>query len=314
MNFLIIDEMHPSLFPMLEALSIQYLYKPEIKADEVLQIIGEYEGIVIRSKMKLDKSFIEKASKLKYVCRAGAGLDGIDIVGLEAKNVTLISAPEANRDAVGEHTIGMLLCLMNKLHIADQEVRNGIWHREANRGYELFGKTVGIIGYGNMGKAFAKRLSGFGCKVIMYDKFHPDKEDEYAKYVPMETIFKEADVLSLHTPLTSETKGLVNADYITKFAKPIWFINTSRGEVAVLQDVIDSINNGKIIGACLDVLENEKLNTLTDLQKSTFEQTIHHPKVLLSPHVAGWTFESYEKINQVLIDKLKISINNNSKA
>lgn len=308
MNFLIIDEMHPSLFPMLEELSIKYLYNPAIKPDEVLQIIRDYEGIVIRSKMKLDHSFIEKATSLKYVCRAGAGLDGIDIDGLTAKNVTLISAPEANRDAVGEHSIGMLLCLMNRLHIADQEVRKGIWHREENRGFELSNKTVGIIGYGNMGKAFAKRLSGFGCRVMMYDKYHPEKADEYAQYVSMETIFNEADVLSLHTPLTPETKGMVNADYFNQFKKPVWLINTARGEVAILQDILDKIEEGKIEGACLDVLENEKINALTPEQKNTFERLITHPKVLLSPHIAGWTFESYEKINQVLVEKLRAEI------
>lgn len=311
MLFLIVDEMHPSLLPMLEELSIQYLYKPAITAEEILQTIAEYDGLIIRSKIKLDKNFIEKATKLKYVCRAGAGLDGIDTEGLIAKNVTLIAAPEANRDAVGEHSIGMLLCLMNRLHIADQEVRKGIWHREENRGFELFGKTVGIIGYGNMGKAFAKRLAGFGCKVIMYDKYHPGKADEYAKYVSMETIFEEAEVLSLHTPLTPDTKEMVNADYLHQFKKTIWLINTARGEVAVLQDILDKIEEGKIEGACLDVLENEKIHALTPEQKSTFEQLISHPKVLLSPHIAGWTFESYEKINHVLIQKLSIAIQTN---
>jgi D-3-phosphoglycerate dehydrogenase / 2-oxoglutarate reductase len=304
MKILIIDEMHPSLMPMLVQKGFEPDYQPTISRKQVLEIINNYEGIVVRSKLKLDKVFFERATKLKLVARAGAGLDQIDIEQAEKRHIHLLNAPQGNRDAVGEHTVGMLLCLFNKLHLADRQVRNYVWDREANRGLELYGKSVGIMGYGNMGKAFARRLVGFGCQVLAYDVEKEKVDDFWVMKASIEDIFREADIFSLHIPLTPENKAIFTEDFFQNFRKDIFLVNTARGELIDFQLLKKLLDSGKVRGACLDVLENEKLNTLTPPQKESFEYLIQSEKVLFSPHVAGWTVESYLRINEVLVEKM----------
>ena len=277
-------------------------YKPLIKADEALQIIGGYAGLVIRSKFRVDKQVIDAGTNLRFVARAGAGMDNIDEAYAAEKGISLINAPEGNSDAVGEHAVGLLLSLMNNLNKGDAEIRNGSWQREANRGYELKGKTVGIIGYGHMGQSFARKLSGFQVDVIAYDKYKTGFSDRYAREVSMEDIVKHSDVLSLHIPLTAETNGLVDDEYLFHFKKPIFFINTSRGKTARVSAVLDAIKKSKILGAGLDVLEVEKFPALAE--QAWFGELRQSGKVLLSPHVAGWTFDSYRKISEVMAEKL----------
>jgi D-3-phosphoglycerate dehydrogenase / 2-oxoglutarate reductase len=302
---LIADEMHLSLMPMLENIGFVPDYKPNIKRQEIIDIIGDYVGLIIRSKTFVDVELLQNATKLKFIGRAGAGLDLIDIEVVKQKNIALFAANEGNRVAVAEHVIGVLLCLLNKILIADSQVRKGVWLREENRGYELMGKTVGIIGYGNNGSETAKRLKAFGCKVLAFDKFKTNFSDECVLESSMESIFEEADIVSLHIPLTDDSSKMVNTEYLSKFKKDIYLLNASRGEIVVLQDVVAALENGKIRGAGLDVLENEKLQKLSPEQQAIFEKLTLSDRVIFTPHVAGWTFESYIKINEVLIDKIK---------
>jgi len=302
-NLLIVDDIHPVFIEQAEAMGYQCDYKPTIKPDEAYAVIGEYEGLVIRSKFLVNKTVLDLAASLRFICRAGAGMDNIDEDYAKQKGVVLINAPEGNMDAVGEHAVGMLLSLMNNFNRADAEVRNGLWKREANRGYELKGKTAGIIGYGFMGSSFAKKLSGFGVNVIAYDKYKTGFSDQYAREVSMEEIVKHSDVLSLHTPLTPETNGLVDDEYLFHFKKPIFLLNTSRGKVVKTQAVLNAIKQGKILGAGLDVLETEKFPALGE--QAWFDELRQSGKVLLTPHVAGWTFDSYRKISEVMAEKLR---------
>ena len=303
-KILVIDEMHPSLMPMLQVKGFQADYQPKMTRAEVLEKIPNYDGVIVRSKLKLDKEFFAHATKLKFVGRAGAGLDQIDLSEAEKRNIHLLNAPQGNRDAVGEHTVGMLLCLFNKLHLADRQVRNFIWDREANRGLELYGKSVGIMGYGNMGKAFARRLVGFGCQVLAYDTDAEKVDDFWVMKSNLSDIFREADIFSLHIPLTPENKAIFTEEFFNQFKKEIFLVNTARGELLDFQLLRKLLINGKVKGICLDVLENEKLNTLTETQKEAFEYLIQSEKVLFSPHVAGWTVESYIRINEVLVEKI----------
>jgi D-3-phosphoglycerate dehydrogenase len=301
---LIIDDMHDSIVPLLEAIDIKPDYRPDITKAELLEIIGNYQGIIVRSKVFFGKEIIEKATQLQFIARAGAGLDNLDTAELEKRNILLLNAPEGNRDAVAEQAVASLLAQMNNVLKADREVRNGIWDREGNRGYELMGKTVGIIGYGYMGRATAQRLKAFGCKVIAYDKYKNNYGDEYATAATMEELYRDADILSLHIPLTSETKFMIDEAFLNKFSKPIWLINTARGELLKLAVVASTLASGKLRGAILDVLENEKLKTFTPEQQDAFDELKKSDKVLFTPHVAGWTFESYRKINETLVEKI----------
>ena len=303
-NILIVDDIHPIFIEKAEALGYTCDYRPTIKPAEALEIIGDYEGLVIRSKFNVDRKVIDTATSLRFVCRAGAGLDNIDEAYATEKGITLINASEGNMDAVGEHAVGLLLALMNNFRASDMQIRDGIWDREGNRGYELKGRTVGIIGYGFMGKSFAKKLSGFEVNVIAYDKYKTGFSDQYAREVSMEEIVKHSDVLSLHVPLTAETNGLVNEEYLFHFKKPIFFINTSRGKTTKVRAVLDAIKQGKILGAGLDVLEVEKFPALAE--QEWFRDLKTSGRVLLTPHVAGWTFESYRKISEVMADKLAL--------
>jgi D-3-phosphoglycerate dehydrogenase len=301
-NILIVDDIHPIFMEMAAAKGYHCDYKPLIKADEAMQIIGGYAGLVIRSKFKVDKQVLDTAANLRFVARAGAGMDNIDEAYAAKKGISLINAPEGNSDAVGEHAVGLLLSLMNNLNKGDAEIRNGSWQREANRGYELKGKTVGIIGYGHMGHSFARKLSGFQVDVIAYDKYKTGFSDRYAREVSMEDIVKHSDVLSLHIPLTPETNGLVDDEYLFHFKKPIFLINTARGKAVKTSAVLNAIKQGKILGAGLDVLEVEKFPALGE--QTWFDELRQSGKVILSPHVAGWTFDSYRKLSEVMAEKL----------
>lgn len=302
---LIIDDMHPALFPLLESLGLDVQYQPLIKKEEVLEKIGDYEGIIVRSKLKLDKAFLTKATKLKFIARAGSGTDNIDASEAERLGIKILNAPEGNRDAVAEHAMGLLLNLINKIKASDSEVRNKVWMREANRGIELGHQTVGIIGYGNTGRAFSKRLSSFGCKVLAYDINGIKNPENGTEAVDMTAIFENSDVLSLHIPLDLRNKHIVNHEFLNHFRKPIWLINTARGELVKTVDLIDALESGKVRGAGLDVLENEKLQSYTKEENLLFEQLALMNNVILTPHVAGWTHESYQKISEVLGAKIK---------
>lgn len=305
MKILIADSMHPSLFSMLEAEGWEYAYHPEYKREEIISALPEFEGLFIRSKTFVDQQVMVNAKNLRFIARAGAGLDLIDLEAAKQRGIEVFHAGEGNRDAVAEHMLGMLLGLLANIVKADKEVRKGIWDREGNRGVELMKKTVGLIGYGNNGGATAKRLSGFGCKVLAYDKYRDNYGDQYAEEASMERLMKEADIISLHVPLTDETKYLIDQEFIEKFSKPFYLMNLSRGKVADLTAVVEGLKSGKVIGACLDVLENEKLKTLTEDQKAVFDYLINSNRVVLTPHIGGWTHESYVRINEVLLRQIK---------
>lgn len=279
--------------------------------EEIEAKIQSYQGIVIRSRFKIDKIFLDKATNLQFIARVGAGLESIDCDYAISKNIELIAAPEGNSNAVAEHTLGMILSLFNNLNKADREIRSGHWNRESNRGHELDGKTVGIIGYGNMGKSFAKKLRGFEVDVLCYDILE-NVGDANAKQVSLEELQQKADVLSLHIPWTPETNKMVDAAFVNAFAKPFWVFNTSRGKNIVTADLVAAMSAGKVLGAGLDVLEYEKLSFETLFQdKNTpqaFQYLLKADNVILSPHVAGWTFESHERLAQVIVDKIKAKI------
>ena len=308
MKVLHLDSNHPLLIQQLADLGYTNHEDYTSSKDQIETKIHEYDGIVIRSRFTIDKQFLDNATNLKFIGRVGAGLENIDGDYALQKNIELISAPEGNRNAVGEHALGMLLSLFNKLNKADKEVREGKWLREENRGIELDGKTVGIIGYGNMGKAFAKKLRGFDVEVLCYD-IKPNVGDQNCQQVSLEELQKKADVLSLHTPQTELTMNMVNESFINGFKNPFWLINTARGKSVVTKDLVAAIESGKILGAGLDVLEYEKKsfeNLFTDTQMpEAFQYLIKSEKVLLSPHVAGWTIESNEKLAQTIVDKVK---------
>lgn len=274
--------------------------------EDVEKIIDQYDGLIVRSRFPIDRSFLEKATKLKFIGRVGAGLENIDEDYAAERGIILFNSPEGNRDSVGEHAIGMLLMLMHHLRRADNEVRNGIWMREENRGDELKGKTVGIIGYGNMGNAFAKRLQGFDVEVICYDIL-PDKGNEYATQVSLEEFFERAQVVSLHTPQTPETMKMINADFIQQFKNPFYFVNTARGKSVVTKDLVEAMKIGKVLGAALDVLEFEKSSfeklVASELPEE-FQYLIEADNVVLAPHIAGWTHQSKIKLAQFIRDKI----------
>jgi len=303
-----IDSNHPLLWDQLEQAGFINHADFTSSKQEIEAKIQDYQGIVIRSRFKIDKQFLDKATNLQFIARVGAGLESIDCDYAISKNIALIAAPEGNCNAVAEHTLGMILSLFNKLNIADSEIRSGEWNREKNRGYELDGKTVGIIGYGNMGKAFAKKLRGFDVEVLCYD-IKENVGDANAKQVSLQELQQKTDVLSLHIPWTPLTDKMVNSNFINAFSKNIWIINTSRGKNIVTADLVAAMQSGKVIGAGLDVLEYEKLSFETLFHdKNTpeaFQYLLDGRKVILTPHIAGWTYESHERLAQVIVDKIK---------
>jgi D-3-phosphoglycerate dehydrogenase / 2-oxoglutarate reductase len=302
------DSNHPTLLQQLEAAGHHNVEAYDQSEQEILENQHLYDGIVIRSRFNIDKTFLDAAPNLKFIARVGAGLESIDVEHAKKRGVKLFSAPEGNRNAVGEHALGMLLSLFNKLNQADRQVREGLWYREANRGVELEGKTVGIIGYGNMGKSFAKKLQGFDVKVICYDILE-GVEDEFAEQVSLEKFRSECDVVSLHTPWTPETNRMVDKDFIAAFAKPFWLLNTARGKSVVTEDLVAALHEKKILGAGLDVLEYEKssfesLFSEAAQMPQALQELLVMPNVLLSPHVAGWTVESHRKLADTIASKI----------
>ena len=304
MKILQLDKNHPLITEQLSAKGFRIDDDFSSSYDEVLKKIDAYDGIIIRSRIPIDRNFIEHGKNLKFIARVGAGMENIDGEFATKSGISLISSPEGNRDSVAEHVLGMLLILMNRLFIASNEVKNGIWKREENRGDELLGKTFGIIGYGNMGKAVAKRLSGFGVKVIFHDIL-PNLSDEFATQVSLDTLKNEADILSLHIPITNETHHLIDSQFISEMKKDFYFINTARGKNVKTSDLVEAIRSGKVRGACLDVLEYEKPsfeNLEVENNDSAF--LLQSEKVIVTPHIAGWTVQSKEKLAQVIVDKI----------
>lgn len=306
---LFVDDTHPVLREELSAMGFQCDDFTGNNSDDCKLIIGDYFGAVIRSKITFDADMLSAASQLRFIARVGAGMESIDVEYAKSKGIECFNSPEGNRDAVAEHALGMLLSLLNNLNRADAEVRKGIWRREANRGIEIKDKTIGIIGYGNMGGAFAQRLNGFGCRVLAYDKYKTGFSDEYVTECDMEAIYAETDILSLHVPLTAETRYLVDENYIGRFVKNFWLINTSRGPIVNTAALVDTLKSEKINGAALDVLEYEK-SSFEAMDAETFpeplKQLVAFDNVILSPHIAGWTVESKYKLAKVLADKIRI--------
>lgn len=308
MNILHLDSNHPTLLKKLEAAGYNNIEGYTLTREAVLRNQQLYDGIVIRSRFDIDRTFLEQAPNLKFIGRVGAGLESIDCDVAEARGIRLFSAPEGNRNAVGEHALGMLLSLFNNLNRADRQVREGLWYREANRGVELEGKTVGLIGYGNMGKSFAKKLQGFDVKVLCHD-IKDDVGDEYARQVSLKQLQLEADVLSLHTPWTAETHHFVNRDFINAFANPFWLLNTARGKSVVTAHLVEALQSGRIKGAGLDVLEYERssfehLFSDEEAMPEALQELLLMDNVLFSPHTAGWTFESHVKLAATIADKI----------
>lgn len=307
MRILLLDKNHPLITEQLLAKNCILEEDFTSSYDEVCSKIENYDGVIIRSRIPLDKNFLEKAKNLKFIARVGAGMENIDIPVAEKLGIQLINSPEGNRDSVAEHVVGMLLILMNRLFIASREVKNGIWLREENRGDELLGKTVGLIGYGNMGKATAKRLSGFGCTVIFHDIL-PGLSDEYATQVSLEELKEKAEVLSLHIPLTSETHYLIDSTFIAEMKNEFYFVNTARGKNVQTKSLVDAIESGKVKGACLDVLEYEKSSFENiESENGTLQYLLNSEKAIVTPHIAGWTHQSKEKLAQVIVDKIAAS-------
>lgn len=311
MKILLLDKNHPLITEQL--LAKNFILEEDFTSsyDEVCGKIQNYDGIIIRSRIPLDQNFLEKATHLKFIARVGAGMENIDIPVAERLGIQLINSPEGNRDSVAEHVVGMLLILMNRLFIASNEVKKGIWLREENRGDELLGKTVGLIGYGNMGKATAKRLSGFGCKVIFHDIL-PDLSDEFATQVSLEELKQRAEVLSLHIPMTNETHYLIDSTFINEMKNEFYFVNTARGKNVETKYLVEALKSGKVKGACLDVLEYEKAsfekldtsNSLSTRENEDLQYLLDSEKVIVTPHIAGWTHQSKEKLAQVIVDKI----------
>ena len=302
-----IDTVHSCLQEELSKQNFDCIDATYLSRNEIFEQLPSWTGIVIRSRTKIDKEFIDKATNLKFIARSGAGLENIDVDYAKSKGINIYNSPEGNMDAVGEQVIGMLLMLFNNLRRADIEAKQGIWRREENRGLELKGKTVGILGYGNMGSALAEKLIGFGCKVIAYDKYKVDYSDHFVAEVDQETFFKETEILSIHLPQNKETTYLINDKYINRFKNNIYIINTARGKNVNTDDLVANLRSKKVLGACLDVLEYEKSsfeNLTTEELPGAFQYLAQAENVILSPHVAGWTEESYEKLSRFLAEKI----------
>lgn len=303
---LITDNAHPLLQAGLEDAGFICESKPKITLQEVRDCVKDYVGLVINSKILIDKEMLDAATKLKFVARLGSGLEIVDLKYAAQKKVAIISSPEGNRNAVAEHAVGMLLALANNMVQADQEVKQKIWRREAMRGWEIWGKTVGIIGFGNTGKSLAQKLSGFGVQILAYDKYQPFFEDQFinVKAASLEQIQAKADIISFHLPLTEEVIHLVDADFLQKCKQGVVLLNTSRGKVINTVDLVEALHTGQVAGACLDVFENEKTASFSTAEEELYEALYKSPNVLLSPHVAGWTLESKEKLARILLERI----------
>lgn len=307
---LIVDDLHESILPLLKAEGYDPVYSPVIRREEILEIIPEFTGLVIRSKTNVDKELVDKAANLKFVARAGAGIDKLDEEYLKSKDIVIVNAPEGNRDALAEHALGLLLSVLHRLHFSHQQVNKGIWDREGNRGIELKGKVVGIFGVGFMGKRFSRKLAGMGCEVIGYDKYAVNFGTETVKEVSLNELFERTEILSIHIPLNGETRYLFDKVYLSNFQNLKILVNTARGEILRTSDLADLLEDGSIYGAALDVLENEKPDTYSEEERDLIKRLASHPNVIMTPHVGGWTFESYRRISEVLVQKLKMAFKN----
>ena len=303
-----VDENHPLLIKGLKDMGFENVIEYNTPLEKLIPNLNLYQGLVIRSRFPIDKKFLDLATNLKFIARVGAGLENIDISYAEHKNISLIAAPEGNRNAVGEHALGMLLGIMNKLRMGHQNISKGLWLRELNRGYEIEGKTVGIIGYGNTGKSFAKKLIGFNdVEILCYD-IKPNLGDKIAKQVSINELQSKAQIISLHVPETDQTIGMIDKNFISKMKHPFWLINTARGKAVVTKDLVDAIKSKKIIGAGLDVLdyESSSFNSVfnSDKEMNSLKFLIEADQVILSPHVGGWTVESHQKLAKTILNKI----------
>jgi len=299
---------------MMEAIGVQLHYRPDLTAAEVPAALAAhpYDGFIVRSKLRVTAALLAHGPQLRYVARAGAGVDNIDENALAAAGVTLLNAPEGNQDAVGEYAVGLLLAVLRNIARADREVRAGQWRREANRGEEIGGKVVGLLGYGHMGKAFAQRLSAFGCTVLAYDHDPQCTPDQYATLVTLAELQQRAEILSLHIPYSAANHHFVDEPFLTGFQNAFWLLNTARGEVLDHTALVQALGTGHVRGAGLDVLDNEKLATLTPAQQANFDTLQADPNVVFSPHIGGWTHQSYQRINEVLTRKIRAFLGNDS--
>ncbi|MBS1595437.1 MAG: hypothetical protein JST90_14060 [Bacteroidetes bacterium] len=305
MRALITDDVHPLLIEELKGMGYEVDFRPDITAEETANIIAPYSGLIINSKIFCGEELLAKAPNLKWVGRLGSGMEVIDTKACEAYGVKYFNSPEGNRNAVAEHALGLLLNILNNISTSYNEVRQGQWIREPNRGTELSGKTVGIIAFGNTGEAFSKVLNGFDVNILAYDKYKKGFGNDRVKEATMEEIFAAADIVSLHLPLTPETQHLVDQKFFESFAKPIYFINTSRGKVVETTALLHAVKSGHVKAAALDVLENEKIQNLSGAEQEWFDSLVAEKRILLTPHIAGWTHESKRKIAEVVVSRVK---------
>ena len=306
-HVLVTDKTHPILCEKLQAAGYHCDVQADLSYNELLAIVNNYDALVVRSKVEIDRNFLDNTHSLKCIGRVGAGMETIDVDYAEQKGIKCLNSPEGNRDAVGEHALGMLLTLFNNMLRANNEIRSGLWKREANRGLEIKGKTIGIIGFGNMGSSFAKRLRGFECNIISYDKYKKNYAPDYVEEVSLEELFNRADVVSFHVPLTDETHYMADAAFFNSFAKLIYLINTARGAVVKTVDLVSAMQMGKVLGVALDVIEYENMSKDgLDLESLTpdFKYLLQADNAVLTPHIGGWTVESKYKLADVLADKI----------
>ena len=308
MKILHLDKNHDSLVNELKSSGYMNVEAYKMELTEVKSIIDQFDGIIIRSRFKIDPDFLKNGRKIKFIARVGSGLENIDVKYLKKRGIKLISAPEGNSNAVGEHAVGLILSLLNKLNLANDSVKNKLWIRDKFRGYEIENKTIGIIGYGNTGRSLAKKLTGFNVKEIIFYDIKSKPKDSIARQVTIEELQKKSNILSIHTPQNKLSIGMIDKDFIQKMKNPFWLVNTARGSAIKTKDLIYGIQNGKILGAGLDVLEYEKKtfeNTFHDKINQDFIDLIKNEKIILTPHIAGWTYESHSKLAKIIVQKIQ---------